>query len=253
MGQLSFPPMNHGFAELRAGLSKRTMREQIADRIAGMIASGLVRPGDELPSERDLSATLDVSRETVRGAIQTLAALGMIEVAQGARSRVLEPAGWLGSPPSAAAGRLERYTPEEVYGARKVVEMAVAQEAARRLDAAGLDRLRKLVEAQAGMLDDPVAFQISDIEFHAAIYRAGGNRLLAGFLSEVYDYALHLRRRALLVPGAVRRSWQDHRRILATLEARDGEAAAAAMARHLLRVHRTTLLAMRSKPHNAAG
>lgn len=240
--------MDATLANLRAGLSKRTMREQIADRLLAMLRAGLLRPGDELPSERDLASTLGVSRETVRGAVQTLAALGMIEVAHGARSRIQLPHRWAAPPTPEpepdSAPRLNLYTPDEVYAARKLVELAVAREAARRLSAVSLGRLATLVEAQAAMFDDPVAFQISDQEFHATIYRAGGNRLLASFLLDAYDYALALRRRALLVPGAVRRSWQDHRAILAAMEARDGAAAEAAMGRHLLRVHRTTLAVM---------
>src|SRR3712207_3994179 len=100
-----------------------------------MIASGLLRPGDDLPSERDLAAALEVSRETVRGAVQILAARGMVEVAQGARPRVRRPEGWLVPPP---ASSMARYTAEEVHTVRLLLE-AAAREAARRIDAAALE------------------------------------------------------------------------------------------------------------------
>ena len=235
--------MNLPLGDLKAGLSKRTIREQIADKLTAMIGSGLLREGDELPSERDLASTLDVSRETIRGAIQVLAALGMIEIAHGSRSRVTERSRWIGAP--IANGNLQNYLPEEIYRARKVVEVAVAQAATLAIKPSVLAHLHQLVDAQADMHDDPIAFQISDIEFHALIYEAGGNRLLKTFLTDVYGYALDLRRRALLVPNAVKRSWLDHGRIIAAFDARDPAAAGAAVARHLARVHRTTQLADR--------
>ncbi len=222
-------------ADLRSGLSKRTVRAQITDRLARMIASGMLRPGDELPGERDLATALEVSRETVRGAIQALAARGLVTVAQGARSKVRTPGDWVLPPASSA---MARYAPEEVHAARQLLEVAAAREAAKRIDDAGLDRLRYLVEAQGKALHDPGAFHICGAEFHAGIHRAAGNRLLAAFLLEVYAEAQQLRRPELEQPEAARRSHGDHRRILAALEARDPEAAAEAMARHLARIHR---------------
>jgi DNA-binding FadR family transcriptional regulator len=228
-------------------VSKRTVREQIAAKLASMIRSGLLRVGDELPSERDLSGTLEVSRETVRSAIQTLAAVGMLEISQGARTRVARSEGYSFAGVDDPA-KIGRYSADEVFKARKLVELAVIRDAAERIGQADLERLERLVDAQGEMADDPVRFQISDVEFHQLVYRAGGNALLESFLGEVYDYALDFRRKALLLPGAVAASWRDHQRILKALQSRDAEAAAAAMERHLLRVHRTTLQAMKQSP-----
>ncbi|HSI41398.1 MAG TPA: FCD domain-containing protein [Xanthobacteraceae bacterium] len=232
---------------LKQHLSKRTMREQIAERIAHMIQSGLLRVGDELPSERELAQMLDVSRETVRGAVQMLAAIGMVEISQGARTRIIGTEGF-GPSMFAHATELSRYGAQDVYMARQLVEDFVVREAARRIDPETLQRLEGLVEAQDAMTDDPVRFQISDAEFHQLIYRSGGNQLLAHFLVDAYGYALGYRRVALMVPGAVQRSIDDHRLILAALEARDPDAAAAATGRHITRVHETTLQAMRLPP-----
>lgn len=56
---------------LRRSLTKRTAKDIISDKIAALIASGVLNIDDELPSERELALALDVSRETVRGAIQS--------------------------------------------------------------------------------------------------------------------------------------------------------------------------------------
>lgn len=225
--------MRDSLALLQSAVSKRTMREQITDRLAGMILSGLLRPGDVLPGERDLAAQLDVSRETVRVAIQALASRGLVEVAQGARSRVLPAANWSARPAVAA-----RYTPDEVHGARLVLEVAAAREAARHAGAETRRRLLALVEAQGRALDDPAAFHIAGSEFHLTLQRAGGNRLLAALLAEVHGQSSELSHQALAAPGAMRRSWLDHGRIAAAIDARDPEAAAEAMGLHLDRIGR---------------
>ena len=75
--------------QLRDDLMRRSAREIVADKIASVIASGVLQVGDALPSERDLAAAIQVSRETVRGGVQILAARGIIEVSHGARTRVV--------------------------------------------------------------------------------------------------------------------------------------------------------------------
>ena len=228
---------------LKTAVSKLTIREQVSERLAEMVQSGLLREGDELPSERELASVLGVSRETVRSAIQVLAAWGMVEISQGSRTRVLGAANHLLRRPMVdeAPSKEDERT---VYEARRVVELPTIRLAVRRIEAADLSRLRRLVEAQHSMAADPVRFQISDAEFHGVIYRASGNRILADFLQGSYSFGLGYRRRVLMVEGAVKLSLDDHVAILAGFERRDPEAAAKAMERHLDRIHRTTVAVM---------
>ena len=223
---------------------KRTVKDQIADKLAYMVLSGLLQPGDELPSERDLASTLQVSRETVRGAIGVLHARGMLEVSQGARTRVIGPAGQtLVSSVRALAGLKNKHI-DEVAEARAQVEMQVVKLAAERITQADLERLRALLQEQRLMVNDPVAFQISDREFHSVIYGACGNALLRDFVSDLYDYALDFRRQALKRKGAIAESVADHERIVEALATSDPRQAEAALGAHLAHVHSTTLREM---------
>ena len=79
--------------DLQGSIVKRTVKEQISDKLASHIASGIFQIGDEMPSERELTAAFSVSRESVRSAIQDLASRGLVEVSQGARTRVLSTEG----------------------------------------------------------------------------------------------------------------------------------------------------------------
>ncbi|HSI59589.1 MAG TPA: FadR/GntR family transcriptional regulator [Ideonella sp.] len=222
-------------------IGKRTVKDQISDKLIYMIHSGLLRIGDELPSERELATTLGVSRETVRAAMGVLQARKMIEVSQGSRTRVLGTGPYSLHESVSTLGSLKNRSFEEVAEARAAVELQVIWLAAQRIGANELARLAVLVHDQEGMLSDPVRFQISDREFHATLYEACGNALLVDVVSDFYDYALEFRRRALQRPGAIAHSVAEHRGIVEALKTRKPEAAVAAARKHLEQVRKTTL------------
>jgi DNA-binding FadR family transcriptional regulator len=223
---------------------KRTVKDQIADKLAYMVLSGLLQPGDELPAERALASTLQVSRETVRGAIAALHARGMLEVSQGARTRVIGPGQQTLASSVRAFAKLKDKGIEEVTEARAQVEMQVVKLAAARIGNGDLERLRTMVADQRLLVNDPVAFQISDREFHALIYAACDNGLLRDFVCDMYDYALDYRRQALKRKGAIAQSVRDHERIVGALATKNPELAEAAMRQHLDHVHSTTVREM---------
>ena len=222
-------------------IAKRTVKDQISDKLAYMIHSGLLRVGDELPSERELASTLGVSRETVRAAIGVLQARRMIEINQGSRTRVLGTGPFPLHESVSTLGNLKDRSFGEVAEARAAVEVQVIWLAAQRIGNNELARLATLVRDQESMLDDPVRFQISDRVFHTTLYSACGNTLLVDVVSDFYDYALEFRRRALQRPGAIAHSVAEHRAIVEALKTRKPEAAVAAAQKHLEQVRKTTL------------
>jgi len=231
----------------RGPIVKRTVKDQISDKLAYMIHCGLVQPGDELPSERELASTLGVSRETVRAAIAVLQSRRMIEVSQGARTRVVGRGSMPLHESVGILGDLKHRSLEEVSEARAAVEEQVIRLAAQRISSHQLARLQSLVDEQHAMLTDPVRFQISDQEFHQTLYRACGNDLLAGVVFDFYGYALEYRRLALKRKGAIAHSVDEHQRIVDALRKHDPQAAAGAMGRHLKQVHATTRAVMRRR------
>lgn len=226
------------------GIAKRPLKDQISDKLAYMIHSGLLRPDDVLPSERRLAETLGVSRESVRAAIAVLQAQRLVEVSQGSRTRVIGPG--KATLPETVRGleRLKDRSFDEVSEARERVEEQVVRLAATRIGKAALARLEQLVREQESMLEDPVSFQISDQEFHSTLYAGCGNALLADVMSDFYAYALDYRRCALQRKGAIARSVADHRAVVEALKTRDPERAAEAMNLHLQQVRKTTLKEM---------
>lgn len=221
-------------------LGRQTARQVIADKIKVLIATGMVQAGDALPGERDLAAALNVSRETVRGAIQILSAQGHVEVAQGSRSRV-RPIDLSALPVTIIASRpIDSYDLDAVHASRVLIELHVVGEAARRMDAETLAAIESLMTAQREAGDDVTRFLICDREFHVTIYRACGNPLLADLVTDLYAYMMAHRRKAMSELGATRESYADHQEIVRGLSARDPDAVVAAFRSHLTRIYDTT-------------
>lgn len=222
------------------GVRRLTIKEVIADKIGALIASGVLSKGDEIPSERELAAAMSVSRETVRSAIQSLAARGVLEVAHGTRTRVAT---------SDMAGleigitnrlNVDSYDVDAVHEARLLIERHVVGDAAEHISDEALERLQRSFDTQQECRHDPVRFLICDREFHVTIYRACPNPLLADIVTDLYTYMMDHRRRAVSIPGAIDNSIADHAAILDALQGHDREKAKAAFAIHEDRIYVTT-------------
>ncbi len=172
---------------LNEAIHKQTAKEIISDKVVSLIASGILQLGDELPSERELAAMLSVSRETVRGAIQRLAGQGIVQVSQGARTRVaridldVETHRIGVTNPKSING----YSLDAVHEARLLVETSVVMRAARLIRNEDIVRLEASLAAQAAASKDPVLFLICDREFQLVFYHACDNCLLADFVVDL--------------------------------------------------------------------
>ncbi len=229
------PPVIDGsvIPALRRGIQRAPIREQIARSLTDLVATGLLKEGDELPPERELAAMLEVSRESLRGGLQLLADRGILDIGQGTRTSVrLEPSAkeaiWHRDQQDATDLR-----DEDVLGARLVLEPALARLAAEHIDDETLQRLQKLVEAQRGFDDDPVRFQISDREFHRAIFHASDNPVLVGFATQAYEHAYAYRRDLMKHHDGIALAVIAHEQIVEALAARNPDAAEMAMRAHM--------------------
>ena len=153
---------------------------------------------------------LGVSRETVRGAIQTLATMGVVAVSQGARTRVISQKIETLKIGVTSPSAINSYDLDSVHKARVLVERAVVAEAASRIDDPTLARLEHSLKIQKQTVGDPVHFLICDREFHLTIYHASGNPLLADFVTDLYTFMLDQRRTPVSRPGAIELSYRDH-------------------------------------------
>ncbi len=204
-----------------------------------LILRGILRPGERLPSERELAERLGVSRPSLREAIGDLADRGLLEIRPGAGAFV---AGVLGSAFSPALVRLFAEHDEAVldYVAfRRDIEGLAAERAAR----AGSDTDLQVIAAVFARMEaahakrDPSDEAELDAAFHMAIVEASHNVIMLHMLRSMYDLlrqGVFYNRQALFRSRITREQLLDqHRAILNALLARDPAGARAAVEAHL--------------------
>ncbi|MFZ5677594.1 MAG: FadR/GntR family transcriptional regulator [Pseudomonadota bacterium] len=230
-----------------APIERVSVAEQVARNLLDLIRTGSVRPGQQLPTERELAATLQVSRPSVREAVRGLQILGVLRARQGGGLFVtsLKAAEILA--PLQMLITLSADNFESLHESRVVVEGAIGRLLAQKITAAATVRLRKMVEIQKGLTGNPVAFRVSDMEFHRTLGAALDNPFLERISESLYVLGFEYRKIAWETPGVLARSVKDHEEIVAALEAKNPELIAAAMVRHMRSVHETTKAAMTKK------
>ncbi|MBB5391891.1 MULTISPECIES: FadR/GntR family transcriptional regulator [unclassified Herbaspirillum] len=226
---------------------QKSISEQVAQRLLTMIRSGLLKPDQQLPPERELAAMLGVGRPAVREAIRGLALLGLLRIRQGEGTFVssLETRELL--EPLEMIIDLNAGTLEALFDARLIIETGVAALAATHIGEAELAHLVRNVEDEARLLSDPAAFAAADVEFHEAIIEACDNPFLQSIAGSLYMLGKKSRSITSRIPATLERSLQDHREILDALKTRDPQKAADAMRRHLIHVRDAYRGAARNK------
>jgi GntR family transcriptional repressor for pyruvate dehydrogenase complex len=211
--------------------------EQVIAHIRQLIERGQLRPGDRLPAERDLATKIGVSRPTVRGGLHALAAMGVVKSRHGSGTYIPEGPPTLDSEQLSLMAALHGFTREEMYEARRLLEVGAAGMAAERATPEQLATLADEVANLFAALDDPLRFLVHDITFHRSVAAASGNPII-GALVEMVS-ALYYERRRETAKQASDRDLKEaaelHRRIYQAIRARDSEAARNAMNEHLMR------------------
>jgi len=165
----------------------RSGGEHVADRLVTAIALGEFVPGQRLPSERELGATLGVSRTTVREAIQRLAALGYVEVRRGRTGGafVLEGMGPEANEMIRRTLLPEWSNLEGLFDFRQLIEPLIARTAAERIADENEQEIRDALARYLDAGDDREASRAADQAVHAAIAKATGNPYLASLSAQI--------------------------------------------------------------------
>ena len=106
-------------------LKKITLTEQVMEKIAGMITSGQLKPGDKLPNERELAENFQVTRSRIREALRALSLVGMLTIKPGDGSFVSEANMKIPEETVMWMYYQEMHKHDEVYAARRLIETEV--------------------------------------------------------------------------------------------------------------------------------
>ncbi len=220
-------------------LVRAKLADQITHQLQEAIQKGHYRPGDRLPSERELAGMLAASRVAVREALVTLQARGLIDRSHGRTARVsVERAHpWGGAETIRLPDNPSEKDVLDVKQLRIFLEIEMARIAARTCTAADAERLRGALEANRKAISDPHAFLATDMALHKAIAGLSGNALFAAVGYDLLNWLARFQAEAVHIEGSVMLSHREHARIIDLIIARDQEEAARAMFDHLSRTH----------------
>ena len=206
--------------------------EEVAKQIERLILKKL-RPGDKLPSERELAELLRVSRGSIRDAIRSLELMGLVEPRQGTGTIVRAVSTESLVNPFANALKRRKELVTELLDFRKMLEPSLAARAAVHVSPEEIFEMEEILRRQEEKQKLGDAAVDEDQEFHYSVALASDNSVVLKVLDVLMDLLRDTRARSLQLEARPQTSLAGHRRILAAIKRHDAEAAKSAMRRHL--------------------
>ncbi len=214
-------------------LVRSSASHDVATLIKEMILSGRLKPGERLPSERELGVQLGISRPTLRESIRSLVALKILEVRQGDGTYVGSLKAETLVEPLRFALLLGQGALQELFEARLVLEPALAALAAKRISDGEIIELNECLTAAYEVRDDPDEFARYDVELHQLIARASRNRFLARQVEGLHAIGLESRALTVRLPHVADVALASHSLIVGAISTRDPVSAENEMRRHI--------------------
>ncbi|GAA4213923.1 FadR/GntR family transcriptional regulator [Actinocatenispora rupis] len=232
-------------------LGRTTVTDALVQRVLRLVHDDGLAAGDRLPSARALAERFAVAVPTVREALARLQATGAVQIHHGSGI-------YVGSTiedvflPNPYQSPVEGQRLVELLEARALIEPDLARRAARRRDTDSVRTLRRLL-AEAGQHlehDDDTLHRLN-MRFHCGVAAASGNRVLAGVIEALASVNSVGQQEILRIFDDRARDHEEHREILAAIEAGRPGAAGTLMQRHLDHVRRVVADRLAADP--AAG
>lgn len=212
--------------------------EQVVEQIRALITSGQLHPGARLPAERELAKQLGISRPSIRAGLRMLVARGVLRARHGSGTYVVDGPPSLDSDQLSLLAELHGLTFDQMFEARRVLEIQVAGLAAERATAENLATIAEEVAEMYATLNNPQQYLIHDIRFHRAIAAASANPILATLVEMVSAVMYDRRIETIGRAHDFKESVEMHQRIYRAIRSRKPDEARTAMHEHLELAHK---------------
>jgi GntR family transcriptional repressor for pyruvate dehydrogenase complex len=211
--------------------------EQIVQQVEDSIHKGALKPGDQLPPERELAQQFGVSRTAVREAVKALHEKGLVEAYPGRGTFITDGTSYS---MRQSLDRMVKVGQAEgsafLAEVRAILEPEIAALAATRADAEDVSSMREQVAVMDGACKDPDAFIEADLDFHLALAEAAANPIILSLIDSIVGLLREQRMGIFQVEGGPERGQHHHKKILKAIELRDPTGAREAMKAHLVQV-----------------
>lgn len=220
-------------------VTRPRLYKQLVERLLAFVSQEQVKPGEQLPTERELAKRLGVSRASVAQAVVALEVQGILGVRQGDGIYLLRQAD-----PQESVEELikRRQRLPDIIEARDALEVKIAALAAQRRTEEDMAAIDAALATMEGEITRGEHGYEGDQSFHAAVTEAAHNPVLSGLMKLLAGPIEESRRESLAQPGRPRRSLASHGRIAEAIRAGDPARAARAARGHVALVSRVTPL-----------
>lgn len=206
----------------------KSVVEQIVDNITNAIMNGELKPGDKIPTENELCASMGVGRNSVREAIKILGAYGVINIKRAEGTFVTQDYDSKMLYPVLYGIILQKDSANQIVELRKIIDVGILQLAMDKLD---LDSLHKIEQAMKELEEKVTASNIkaedifaADVAFHMVLVDITQNSLLEGICFYVDQITKTSRVKAInnfLQENATERFLLKHKEILRVVKEKD--------------------------------
>jgi GntR family transcriptional repressor for pyruvate dehydrogenase complex len=175
-------------AYLKAAKKSRVV-DDVFNQLLSSISDKTWREGDKIPSENELAQTFQVSRFSVRTAIQRLIALGILESYQGGGTYVAQQNGRQVVNPLITELTVNPKSIAELLELRRTIEVAICEYAAQRADKSDLEKMERILGdmSSAAEREQIRQFCKADVEFHLALASASKNSIFLYIYEMIRD------------------------------------------------------------------
>ena len=221
---------------MQAVLNRTPVTHAAAKQIQAMILDGTLVTGQQIPSQRELAVRLKLSRASLREALLTLEAIGLIVTPPGRGTFTM------------TAWRHGDYSVKDVFQTRIMLESQIVRLGAAAVTAGQIEDLTRLTDQmeRAWAAGDLLGNAEADFEFHGIIVSACPNRMLVDLYNANRDriHSTQMQPIAITNPARMSSSISEHRQIVQTLGEGDANRAAEAIAIHIANTARCAGIAM---------
>ena len=228
-----------------SSLKKPPLSKEVETQIRASINTGIYKPGDKLPPERELVDQFQVSRVTVRDALRNLQNLGLISVKRGvnAGAYVSEPNPHPITQSIENLIEMKRVNFAHLIEIRLYIEPEVARAAARSHTSEDMERLTELLDrAETALKDSRKEARLINVGFHFEVAKIPGNALivfLCQSITQVHSAMIIEMTQTRLERKAISKLISEHRRILDAIASKDPEGAFTSTRKHLVETYHT--------------
>lgn len=215
----------------------KRISDEIVKQLRSLIFSGKLRPGEKLPPERELAKSLNVSRVSLREALNSLQGMGLIEIQQGNRTFVRPITTRSIYDPLVSFCKESPQNFLQVFEIRKILDIGSVSLAAERAKPKQITKLEMIVSQMEDDLRNNRLGAKPDLDFHLEIVKATENQAYNHLATTVYDLLQEEMRIAwggiFNNPASKKALLAQHIRIIESIKSQDPKKARQAAREHL--------------------